>query len=168
MGTTNWSPAAPQLRKALAGALLVVIALVLWSSHGVVSSWFARSYTATIELRTTTERDRARVKRAFAATRCARPSDATIELLPGLSLIRHSAVHVAGPSRTEAIAAAESLSQTIVAAFGGEGPGQLDVSVRRRAEPSWVIEPTAAWIAEQWRMRLACDTTNCFSGVSIG
>ncbi|SEE81645.1 hypothetical protein SAMN05444161_7283 [Rhizobiales bacterium GAS191] len=82
----------------------------------------------------------ARAKHAFAAARSARPSDATFELLPDLSLIRHGAVHVAGPSRTEAIAAAEPLSQTIVAAFDGEGPGQLDVSVRRRAEPSWAID----------------------------
>ena len=34
--------------------------------------------------------------------------------------------------------------------------------------PFWVVEPTAAWIAEQWRTRLACEATNCFSGVSIG
>jgi hypothetical protein len=135
MKTTNQSHAARELRRAVAGALLVLIALGLWWSRGVVSSWFATSYTATLELRTTNERNDARVQRAFAAAHAAQPGDATFELLPGMNLIRHSAVHVTGPSRSEAIAVAKSLSQIIVDAFNAEGPGRLDVGVPRRAEP---------------------------------
>jgi Protein of unknown function (DUF3592) len=135
MKATNQSHAARQLRRALAGALLMLMALGLWWSRGVVSSWFATSYTATLQLRTTNERDDARVQRAFAAAHAAQSGDATFELLPGMSLIRHSAVHVTGTSRSEAIAAAKSLSQLIVDAFNAEGPGQLDVGAPRRAEP---------------------------------
>ncbi|HEX9558578.1 MAG TPA: DUF3592 domain-containing protein [Reyranella sp.] len=128
--------AVPELLRACVGALLALSALALWSYRDVVSSWFATSYTATIELTTTTERDDKRVERAFATAQSARPGEATFELVPGLSQIRHSVVHVTGPSRTEAIAAAESLSQSMVAAFDAEGSGRLDASVRRRAYPA--------------------------------
>jgi hypothetical protein len=31
----------------------------------------------------------------------------------------------------------------------------------------WAVEPTAAWISMQWRMRLAREATNGLSGVSM-
>jgi hypothetical protein len=127
--------AAPELRKILAGVVLGLVALLLWLSRDVVSSWFATSSKATIELTTFSERDDARVQRAFAFAQSARAGDATLELLPGLSQIRDSVVHVTGPSSAEAIAAAQSLSQAIVAAFNAEGPGRIDASVRRRTDP---------------------------------
>ena len=132
--------AGPHFRKALAGALLALLALLLWSSREAVSSWFATSYTATIGLMTQTERDDTRVERAFAAAQSARPSQATLTLRPGFHHFRD--VDVPGPSRAEAIAAAEALSQAIVAAFNAEGPGNLSVSVPRRAHP--VAGPTTA------------------------
>ena len=123
-------------RKAVAGALLILLALVIWSSRGVVSSWFATSYLATIEFTTTGEGDDARIGRAVAATRSRGPAEATFERLPGLTHIRHSAVHVPGRSRAEAIAAAQSLAPAVVAAFDLEGPGHLDARVRNRADPA--------------------------------
>jgi hypothetical protein len=122
-------------RKIIAGIVLWVIALALWAGRDAVSSWFATSYTATIELVTVTERDDARVRRAFDAAHAAQPGDATFEVLPSLSLVRHSAVHVTGPSSGAAISTAGSLSRAIAAAFEGEGPGRLDARVPRRAFP---------------------------------
>src|SRR5262249_50222446 len=107
-----------------------------WSNRDSVSSWFATSYAATIEFTTLNERDDGRISRAFTAAQSAHPSDATLELLPGLSQIRDSVVHVPGQSRAEAVAAAESLSEAIVAAFNAEGSGRLDANVRRRAYPA--------------------------------
>lgn len=133
---TEGGNAAPQLRQAAAGAVLVLLALLLWAKRDFVSSWFATSYTATIELTTRSERDDARIQRAFASAQAARPGGATLELIPGLRQIRDSAVHVPGPSRAEAIAAAQALSQAIVTAFDAEGPGRLDVRVRQRAYPA--------------------------------
>ena len=124
-----------ELQKALAAALLALIAIMLWASRDVVSSWFATFRQATIELTTTTESDDARVKRAFAAGSSASPSEATLESVPGLRQIRHSVVHVTGPSHEAAISAAESLSQATVAAFDAEGPGHLEARVLRRTYP---------------------------------
>jgi len=135
-GRGNASEAQGALARSVAGALLVLLALPLWTHRTSISSWFATSYTATIELRTTNERDDTRIQRAFASAQAAHPGAATFELIPGLKLLRHSAVHVPGPSRAEAVADAQVLSQAIVAAFNAEGPGQLDARVRPRAYPA--------------------------------
>jgi hypothetical protein len=125
--------ASPDLRKPVAGAVLGLLALLLWSNRDFVSSWFAHSYTATISLTTTTETNDTRLERAFDA---AQPGEATLELIPGLRQIRHSVVHVPGASRAEALAAAAALSQAIVTAFDARGTGHLDARVSRRAEPA--------------------------------
>jgi hypothetical protein len=51
----------PGLRKPLAGAAAALIALLLWSGRDRVPAWFAASYTASIEITTTTETDDARL-----------------------------------------------------------------------------------------------------------
>src|SRR5690348_2762819 len=135
-GRGNASEERGALARSVAGALLVLLALLLWTCRASISFWFATSYTATIELRTTNERDDTRIQRAVASAQAAHPVGATFELIPGLRLIRHSAVHVPGASRAEAIAAAQALSQTIVTAFNAEGPGELDARVRPRAYPA--------------------------------
>jgi Protein of unknown function (DUF3592) len=123
-------------RVAAAGALLFLLALLVWTSRTTISSWFASSFTATIELTTTTETDDARIQRAFASALSVERKDASLELVPGLRQIRHSIVHVPAPSRAEAIAAAGSLSKEIAAAFDAEGPGQVEAKVGRRTDPS--------------------------------
>jgi hypothetical protein len=97
---------------------------------------------------TQTERDDVRIERAFAAAQSARPSAATLRLQPGFRHFRD--VDVPGPSRAEAIAAAEALSQAIIAAFNAEGSGNLSVSVPRRAHPApgpttAAVETILAW-----------------------
>jgi Protein of unknown function (DUF3592) len=128
--------ASPDLRKPVAGVVLGLLALLLWSNRDFVSSWFATSYTATIWLKTTTATNDARIERAFAAVQAALSNEATLELIPGLRQIRNSVVHLPGASRAEAIATADSFSQALVAAFDSAGAGHLDARVRRRADPT--------------------------------
>jgi len=122
----------PHMRRAIAGTLLLLLGLLVWANRNVISSSFATSYTATIGLMTANVRDDARVERAFASVQSARPSGATIALEPGFRHFRN--VQVPGPSRAEAVSAAEALSRAIVAAFDAGGPGSLSVSVHRRAD----------------------------------
>jgi hypothetical protein len=125
--------ASPDLRKPVAGVVLGLLALLLWSNRDFVSSWFATSYMATIQLTTTTETNDARLERAFDA---AQPGEATLELIPGLRQIRHSVVHVPGASRAEAIATAEAFARALVAAFDAKGAGHLDARVRPGTDPA--------------------------------
>lgn len=124
------------LRKPVAGVIIGLLALLLWSNRDFISSRFATSYTASIRLTTSSETDDARLERAFAAARAARPSEATLELIPGLRQIRHSVVHVPGSSGADAIEAAETFSRDLVGAFDAEGSGHLDARVRPRADPT--------------------------------
>lgn len=123
-------------RRAAAGALALLCAFLLWASRTTISAWFASSFTATIELTTTTETDDTRIQRAFASALSSERKEARLEVVPGLKQIRHSIVQVPAPSRAEAIAAAGSLSKAIAAAFDSEGSGQVDVKVGRRTDPS--------------------------------
>jgi len=88
--------ASPDLRKPVAGVILGLLALLLWSNRDLVSSWFANSYTATIWLKTTSETNDARLERAFDVAQSAQAGGATLELIPGLRQIRNSVVHVPG------------------------------------------------------------------------
>src|SRR6185437_10418306 len=108
---TDRKGSSPYLRKPVAGVILGLLALLLWSNRDFVSSWFATSYTASIRLTTTTETDDLRLERAFAAVRDARANDAVLELIPGLRQIRHSVVHVPGASRGDAIGSAEAFAR---------------------------------------------------------
>ena len=128
--------ASPDLRKPVAGVILGLLALLLWSNRDLVSSWFANSYTATIWLKTTTETNDARLERAFDVAQSAQAGGATLELIPGLRQVRNSVVHVPGASRAAAIAAAEAFARAIVAAFDAKGPGNLEARVRQRADPA--------------------------------
>jgi hypothetical protein len=132
----NRVAASPDLRKPVAGVILGLLALLLWSNRDFVSSWFANSYTATIRLTTTTETDDARIERAFAAVQAALSHEATLELIPGLRQVRNSVVHVPGASRAEALAAADTFSRALVAAFDSAGTGHVDARVPRRADPA--------------------------------
>jgi hypothetical protein len=60
---TDRAGAAPELGKPLAGAFLILLAVLLWSNRDSIASWFAASYVGTIRLATTTERDDTRVCR---------------------------------------------------------------------------------------------------------
>ena len=126
------------LDKLVIGGLLVVLAAIPWIFRQGLSLQFASSYAATLELRTTTERDDQRVARAFGSARAAVPagSDATITYVPSdMKLIRKSSVRVPGDSRDAALAKARSISTAIASAFNAEGPGRLDTYVSAYVQP---------------------------------
>jgi hypothetical protein len=130
-GDASPGDAGHQVRQALTGAAVALLALALWTHRVAISSWFADSYTTRIGLMTTNERDDARVQRVFAAVQSAQASGATIEHEPGFHPFRD--VQVPGSSSAESVAAAEALSKAIVTAFDAEGPGVLNISLARRA-----------------------------------
>jgi uncharacterized protein DUF3592 len=124
-------------RLLLACVVLVYIAAGLWSGRAWISSWFASAYIGTINLLTIDESDDARLQRAFAAVRGAAPVEAVIELGASDAHVRHGFVHLSAPTSDEAVAAAKTLSDAIVAAFDAEaGRGKLEASPRRRADPA--------------------------------
>ena len=123
-------------RLAAVAVALAVMAWIAWASRDFAAELLADSYLATIQLATTAERDDTRVTRAFAVAqgRLGGP-DITLELLPDQRQVRHSVVHVPGPTEGEAIARAQAFSQALVAAFGPPGTGTFDADVRRKAAP---------------------------------
>jgi len=140
----------------ITGGLLLVVAAVPWSFRQRISQQFASSYLATVDLRTTTERDDKRVSRAFAAARVSTRADATIANVPSdMKLIRKSSLRVRGATRDAALAMARSLSAATATAFDAEGPGRLDTYVSAYVEPVagetsmavlWAIDVAAAII----------------------
>jgi hypothetical protein len=161
------------LDKVIIGGLLLALAAVPWSFRQGISLQCASSYLATLELRTTTERDEKRVSRAFAAAQAAVPADATISYVPSdLKLIRKSLVLVRGASRDAALATARAMSTATASAFNAEGPGRLDTYVSAYVEPVpgetsmtilWVIDAAAtivgiaalAFLIAGWRQSRA-------------
>ncbi len=125
------------LEKIVIGGLLAVLAAIPWSFRDRISQQFASSYVATIDVRTTTERNDKRVTRAFATATGKLPSvDATIEYGPtDQKIIRKSHVHVTGASRDAAIGAARSMSTALESAFNAEGPDRLDTYIPAYVQP---------------------------------
>ena len=142
------------LDKLLIGGLLVVLAAIPWIFRQGLSLNFASSYVATLELRTTTERDDQRVARAFGSARAAVPagSDATITYVPSdMKLIRKSSVRVPGDSRDAALAKARSMSTAISSAFNAEGPGRLDTYVSAYVQPvAGDTSRAVLWAIDAW------------------
>jgi len=142
------------LDKLLIGGLLFVLAAIPWIFRQGLSLQFASSYAATLDLRTTTERDDRRVARAFGYARAAVPagSDATITYVPSdMKLIRKSSVRVPGASRDAALAKARSMSTAIASAFNAEGPGRLDTYVSAWVEPiPGDTSRTVLWAIDAW------------------
>ena len=67
-------------KRVVVGIGLLVLAIVLWSLRDTVPSWMAKSMAATVELATTSERDDARVTRAFDAAMHVYSADAMLEI----------------------------------------------------------------------------------------
>lgn len=140
------------LDKLLIGGLLFVLAAIPWIFRQGISSQFASSYLATLDLRTTTERDDQRVARAFGSARAAVPADATLTQVPSdMKLIRKSSVRVRGASRDAALASARSLSTATASAFNAEGPGRLDTYVSAYVEPiPGETSVAVLWAIDAW------------------
>lgn len=119
-------------RTMLVGVLLGVIALLVWLGRNNIPSWFATAHTTDIRLTWFDQRDDARVKGAFAATKRSLASDAVLELDSAqLEHIRNGFVRVQASSAADSISAAKAFSGAIVAAFKAEGSGRLDTELRR-------------------------------------
>jgi hypothetical protein len=119
----------------VAGAALLVLALILWELRDVVPSWLARNFTATAEFSTTAERDDTRVIRAFEAVRRSFSGDAILEQLANQSQVRDTRLTVMAPTGDEAVAAATAMSDAMAKAFAREGEGEFLINVRKRANP---------------------------------
>jgi len=117
------------------GIAFLLAAWLLWSLRDVVPSWAAQSVTANIDLATTTERDDARVTRAFERARQSTGADAILEPLPNQTKVRHTRVTVQASSSAAAIAEATAMAEAMKTAFAGDGEGTLSVDVRRRTAP---------------------------------
>jgi hypothetical protein len=85
-------------KRVVVGIGLLVLAIVLWSLRDTVPSWMAKSMAATVELATTSERDDARVARAFDAAMHVYSADAMLESLPNQIRVRHTRLTVRAPS----------------------------------------------------------------------
>ncbi|HEV3494290.1 MAG TPA: hypothetical protein VG224_27045, partial [Reyranella sp.] len=103
-------------KRVVAGIGLLVLAIVLWSLRDAVPSWMAKSVAATVELATTSERDDARVTRAFDAAMHVYAADATLEALPNQIRVRHTRLTVRAPSSDEAIELASRMSLAMASA----------------------------------------------------
>ena len=127
-----------------------MLALVLWSLRDAVPSWMARSMAATVDLATTSERDDARVTRAYDAAMHVLSADAMLESLPSQIRVRHTRLTVRAPSSDEALEMASRMSLAMASAFAKEGPATLSVDVRRRTTP---VEDSTT-VAAGYAMRL--------------
>lgn len=136
-------------KRIVLGSGLLLLALLLWSLRDVVPGALASRMEATADLATTTERDDARVTRAFAAAKKNAPADATLESLPNQSKVRHTRLTVRAPTSDQAIEQASALSLAMARAFSAEGPATLSVDVRRRTAP--VADGTTAAVGSAMR-----------------
>jgi len=118
-----------------------------------VPSWTAASVIATVELATTTERDDARVTRAFERARQRVDANASLEPLPNQTKVRHTRLSVRAPSSTEAIAQATEITEAMQAAFSREGEGTLSADIRRRTIP--VADSSAGVLGDALRIGAA-------------
>jgi hypothetical protein len=122
-------------RRVVVGCGLLALAVLLWSVRDAVPARMARSVAATVELATTTERDDARVTRAFDTAMRPHAVDATLEPRPSMIKVRHSRLIVRAPTSDEAIEQATRLSAAMAKAFASEGPATLSLDIRPRTEP---------------------------------
>jgi hypothetical protein len=150
-------------KRVVAGIGLLMLAVVLWSLRDTVPSWMAKSMAATVELATTSERDDARVTRAFDAAMHVYAADATLEALPNQIRVRHTRLTVRAPTSDEAIELASRMSLAMASAFAKEGPATLSVDIRRRTTPVEDSTTTAAGYA----MRLGAAVVGLLGALLI-
>jgi hypothetical protein len=120
----------PAATRIALGIALLLAAWLAWEARDVVPSWTAASVIATVELATTTERDDARVTRAFERARQRVDADASLEPLPNQTKVRHTRLSVRAPSSAEAIAQATEITEAMQATFARDGEGTLSADIR--------------------------------------
>lgn len=105
---------------------LLGLAGIIWFTHDFVASFAAREYKTQTTLRTTAEKDDARVLRAFKAASQSLRIRADIQSEPNpQQRTRDAVLTFIAPSEKEVLAERQSLVTGIQTAFAQEGPGEL-------------------------------------------
>ncbi|MFD0894851.1 hypothetical protein ACFQ5Q_14570 [Luteolibacter ambystomatis] len=116
---------------------LVTLAFIAWEVQDFAASLAATEVATRARLRTTQERDDARVMRAFEETRRSMQANVVIETeADPRQETRDTWLTVTASSKREALDARAALVTTMQAAFAREGPGELfDISNAPYADP---------------------------------
>jgi hypothetical protein len=116
---------------------MVVLASIAWEVQDFVASFAATEMTTTTTLRTTEERDDARVLRAFNTARRSLRINAELATEPNpQQRTRDARLTLIAKSKRETLDNRESMVQAMRSAFASEGPGELyDVGNAPHATP---------------------------------
>jgi hypothetical protein len=120
-------------KRVVLGIGLLALAVILWELRNVAPSWLAKSMTTSAEFTTVTERDDARITRAFEAVRRGFSAEVRLEPEPNQTKVRHTLLTVVAPTSDEAVDTVTRMAAAMDEAFTREGEGVLHVSVYRRA-----------------------------------
>lgn len=106
--------------------MTVTLTLIVWATQDFLASFAATERTTVTTLRTTQERDDARVQRAFRVARQSTQLNTTLvsESHPKQQT-RDSILTVTGTSDRETLEGREAMVKEIFAAFAREGPGEI-------------------------------------------
>ena len=113
-------------RMKLVFSLMAGLAAILWQGQDFIASFAASAYSTKTTVRTTDERDDARVLRAYRAAQGAVPARAELvtETDPRQQT-RDADLTVTAATSREALAGRAALVEEMKAAFAREGPGEL-------------------------------------------
>jgi Protein of unknown function (DUF3592) len=120
-------------KQVVLGIGLLALAVILWELRNVAPSWLAKRMTTSAEFTTVTERDDARIMRAFEAARQGFSAEARLEPEPNQTQVRHTLLTVVAPTSDEAVDTVTRMAAAMDKAFTREGEGVLHISVYRRA-----------------------------------
>lgn len=130
MGARPPSPTAVAIfdKIRLAGVGVLLLAFIPWAGQDFVSSIAATQFIAKTRLRTTAERDDARISSAFHQARQQLRVNASLatETNPQQQT-RDSLLTITATSKSEALADLDQMTETIKTNFTREGPGELYV-----------------------------------------
>lgn len=106
--------------------LMASLAFIVWEMQDFVASFAATELTTTTTLRTTEERDDARVLRAFKSAKESQRVTAELTTEPNTQQqTRDATLTLSAKTKNEVLANRESLVKAMQAAFAHDGPGEL-------------------------------------------
>src|SRR5689334_15268643 len=105
---------------------ILTLAFIAWEVQDFAASFAASEMVTQTTLRTTTERDDARVTRAFAEARRSLRANATIETEPNPKQeTRDSKLTIVGKSKSQVLADRAAMVSAMQSAFKSEGGNEL-------------------------------------------
>ena len=115
----------------------VVLALIPWGAQDFIASFAASEMMTVTKLRTTEERDDARVLRAFSEAKRTQRVVADLVTEPNpKQQTRDATLTVRAKTKAEALAGREAMAGAMKAAFAKDGPGELfDIGNAPSAKP---------------------------------